>query len=247
MSVWAIADLHLSFGVANKQMSVFGEQWKNHAEKIRLHWTECVRVDDLVLLAGDFSWAMTPEEAQADFEWLDALPGTKVLIKGNHDYWWNSLAKVKTVLPASCHLIQNDAFRWNDVSIGGARLWDTHEYNFNDCILFHENVVSTSQPTQEPSAQEKIFIRELQRLETSLKALDPQASKKVVMTHYPPISSDLKESRTSRLLEKYRIDTCVFGHLHSLKPDCSPFGEKNGVKYVLTSCDFLHFAPLKIF
>lgn len=242
--VWAIADLHLSFGVPNKKMDLFGAQWVSHAEKIRSHWLDAISADDLVLLAGDLSWAMTLDEVAADLQWLAALPGTKVLIKGNHDYWWSSLSKIQKVLPPSCHLIQNSAFQWNEYSIGGTRLWDTSEYQFNALVEFKEPEVVVKNDSQE---DERIFQRELNRLEMSLKALHPQAEKRIVMTHYPPISADLKPSRVSELLEKYHVDVCVFGHLHGVKPNTNLFGERNGVQYLLTACDFLDFKPLKLY
>ncbi|NGX61797.1 MAG: 3',5'-cyclic adenosine monophosphate phosphodiesterase CpdA [Chlamydiae bacterium] len=244
MSVFAIADLHLSFGVPEKTMEAFGLVWKHYAEKIESAWREFITEEDLVLVAGDISWAMSLEKAQIDLEWIGNLPGTKVMIKGNHDYWWSSLAKVQTILPPSCHLIQNNAFSWKDCTIGGARLWDTDEYDFSAYIDFQETNVS---PSEEPKpTPAKIFNRELNRLELSLQALDPNATHRLVMTHYPPISSSLASSKVSALLEKYRIDICVFGHLHNVKPKALPFGETRGVAYYLTSCDYLDFKPIKI-
>ena len=128
MTIWALADLHLSFGVPDKEMDVFGPKWKNHPEKIRANWEKLVKPDDLVLLPGDISWGMHPEEALPDLNWIDSLPGTKVMIRGNHDYWWTSISKVEKVLPKSIHVIQNNIYRWKDVIICGARLWDTEEY-----------------------------------------------------------------------------------------------------------------------
>jgi predicted phosphohydrolase len=244
MSIWAIADLHLSFGVPEKTMEVFGPEWVDYAEKLKSSWLDAIKSDDLVLIAGDISWAMRPEEAKVDLDWIDALPGTKVMIKGNHDYWWSSLSKVKRILPPSIHMIQNNAFNWREYSIGGARLWDTAEYGFDAFINFRETAVPSSKE-EKPDA-EKIFKRELERLELSLKSLNQSAAKRFVMTHYPPISADLHPSRTAALLEKYRVDVCVFGHLHSVKRGQSLFGTCNGIRYFLTSCDYLDFKPLFI-
>lgn len=244
MAVWAIADLHLSFGVPEKSMEIFGPEWINYGEKIKTNWEAAVNPDDLVLLAGDISWAMRLEQAKVDLDWIDALPGTKVMIKGNHDYWWSSLSKIKQILPSSIHVIQNDVFQWRDYSIGGARLWDTEEYNFDAYINYLEPPVPRSKE-QKPE-QEKIFNRELQRLEMSLKNLDQSAAKRLVMTHYPPISADLKPSRTSALLEKYRVDVCVFGHLHNLKRESTLFGVHRGIHYYLTSCDYIDFSPIVV-
>ncbi len=250
MSIWAIADLHLSFGVPNKHMDIFGSQWKNYTDKIEAFWRESIHADDLVLIAGDISWAMHTEEAALDFKWIDALPGTKVLIKGNHDYWWGSLSKIKTILPSSCHLIQNNSFTWRDFSIAGARLWDVPGLCFNDIVDFKEgvqlNLETAVQGDQAMQESQKIYQRELGRLEMSLKSINPLAKQRIAMTHYPPIGSALQESEVSKILEKYKVNTCVFGHLHNVKPGLPLFGERNGVKYCLTSCDYLNFKPLKI-
>ncbi len=243
MAVWAIADLHLSFGVPNKGMERFGPQWISHPDKIKQNWEKNIQQEDLILLPGDFSWAMTPAEATADFQWLEELPGTKVLIRGNHDYWWGSLKQVKMILPPSCHVIQNDAFNWQNISIAGTRLWDSSEYDFNALIDFQGEIVSQPEQSEE---NEKIFLRELHRLELSLKALNSKASTRIVMTHYPPISADLQPSRVSALLEKYQVTICVFGHLHNIKPSVSSFGERNGVRYVLAACDAIHFSPIQL-
>ncbi len=241
MSVWAIADLHLSFGVPEKTMEVFGPEWANYGEKLKTNWLAVVQPDDLVLIAGDISWAMRIEDAKIDLDWIDALPGTKVMIKGNHDYWWSSLSKVKSILPPSIHIIQNTAYQWNEYSIGGARLWDTDEYGFNDYIDFRETSVPSSK--EEKPDQERIFKRELERLELSLKAMDQSAAKRLVMTHYPPISAELEPSKAAALLEKYNVNVCVFGHLHNVKRGVAMFGNRSGVGYHLTSCDYLDFKP----
>lgn len=242
MKVWAIADLHLAFGDPSKSMEVFGPQWENYAQKIETNWKEVIAPEDLVLIAGDISWAMKPEQAIKDLNWIDQLPGSKVMIRGNHDYWWSSPSKVRAFLPPSIHIIQNDSFSFGDFSIGGSRLWDTDEYNFRDYIEFKEN---PKQISKEEFDGGKIFDRELHRLELSLKALDP-TKRRFVMTHYPPIGADLKESKCSKLLEKYEVEVCVFGHLHNLKPSVEMFGVKNGIQYFLTACDYINFEPLII-
>lgn len=243
MHIWAIADLHLSFGIPNKDMAVFGSQWVGYTEKIATHWKACVSAEDLVLISGDISWAATLEEALPHLQWVDALPGTKVLIKGNHDPWWSSLNKVLKVLPPSLHVIQNNAFIWKDVYVAGARLWDSEEYQFDAFIDIKPNPRAHHPQTIDAP---KIFSRELQRLELSLKALPPKGGVRIAMTHYPPIGASLQPSRASALLEKYHIQICTFGHLHSLKPNLSLFGQKNAVRYYLTSCDYLNFQLLKI-
>lgn len=251
MRIWAIADLHLSFGIANKSMDIFGPRWEGHANAIQEHWRRVVHPDDLVLIAGDISWAMKLEDAVADLQWIDQLPGTKVMIKGNHDYWWDSLKKVTSVLPPSIHIIQNNAFHWKGVAIAGTRLWDSPEYNFNSYIEFQENPKAKKKLDTEEIIQEdlssKIFDRELERLKMSLKCMQKEAKLRICMTHYPPISADLQPSRTSQILEEFNVNICVFGHLHNISAKTPPlFGEKNSISYYLTSCDYLHFHPLAI-
>lgn len=254
MRIWAISDLHLSFGVPNKGMDVFGPAWEHHAEKIEEHWRAKIHKEDLVLLAGDLSWAMRLEEALPDLLWVDALPGTKVLIKGNHDFWWDSLKKMAPHLPPSIHLIQNNAFTWQGATIGGARLWDSPEYSFQEFTVFREN---PRQKEKAPSSKEevliqqelseKLFNKELERLKLSLEKLDKTAPLRIAMTHYPPIDAKLERpSRASQILEQYRIDVCVFGHLHNIGSGYSLFGKKNGIAYELTSCDYLRFQPILI-
>jgi predicted phosphohydrolase len=250
MSIWAIADLHLSFGVENKSMDFFGPAWADHAARIEEKWREVIKPDDLVLIAGDISWAMKVKDAVPDLNWIHSLPGTKVILKGNHDFWWESLSKIAPFIPASIHLIQNNTYTWNDVCIGGTRLWDTEEYAFGSFIQFRENprqkVKDEVAIAAKKEEAEKIFERELQRLEMSLNLMDPHAKHKIAMTHYPPIGSDLSESKASAILEKHKIDICVFGHLHNIKEGIELFGEARGIKYVLTSCDYLHFNPIRL-
>jgi uncharacterized protein len=248
MSIWALADLHLSFGIPNKSMDVFGNKWIGYTDKIRDNWFRLIKPDDLVLIPGDISWAMHIEEVKPDLEWIDALPGIKVILRGNHDYWWSSLSKVEKILPPSIHLLQNNVFQWKPhICIAGARLWDTEEYNFGEFIDYIPNTRVKKLAEEEPHVGEveKIFQRELNRLEVSLKCVPKNSTVRIAMTHYPPISADLTPSRASLLLEKYRINICVFGHLHNVKP-MPMFGTKNEITYYLTSCDYLDFCPIKI-
>lgn len=247
MHVWSLADLHLSFGVPEKSMEIFGPEWENYAEKIRSQWLEMIAPEDLVLIPGDISWAMSLEVALVDLKWIDQLPGTKLLIKGNHDYWWSSLSKVREALPPSIHVIQNDAFTFQGVSVAGTRLWDTEAYSFDHLIAFKERPISKEKESDRD--REKIFTRELSRLELSLKALDSKAPLRIAMTHYPPIGTDLAPSKVSELLEAYGVQLCVFGHLHSIKKELQGkelFGTARGVCYHLVSGDFLGFTPLKL-
>ncbi len=255
MKIWAIGDLHLSFGVKNKSMDLFGPLWENHAARLQTIWESCISQDDLVLIPGDISWAMKLDDAMQDLIWLDTLPGTKVLIKGNHDLWWDSLSKLRKALPPSIHVIQNDIFSWhNRVFVGGARLWDTDEYSFDNWIDFvpRESLIS-SEPKNKVEENKVIFRRELTRLEESLKKLPQNLPKNVLriaMTHYPPIGPDLLPSNASVLFTKYNVSHVVFGHLHALKEDLRKtelFGISDGVQYTLTSCDWLSCTPILIY
>jgi predicted phosphohydrolase len=247
MKIWALADLHLAHSVPSKNMAVFGPVWEGYMDKIATSWKDLVGPEDIVLLSGDITWAMKLEEAKIDLEWIDKLPGTKVLIRGNHDYWWGSAKKMSEIFPPSVYFIHNTAFHWNDVAIGGSRLWDTPEYNFNGYVHFQENPKARDpEKTHDKDKDAIIFERELERLKLSLKQMNPSAKLKIVMTHYPPISADLMPSRVSTLLEEFGVQVCVFGHLHNLKKDKPMFGEVRGVKYLLTAADYLDFHPLRI-
>jgi predicted phosphohydrolase len=252
MAIWAIADLHLSFGTPNKKMDIFGENWRDHPDKIAKHWQANISDEDLVLLPGDISWAQTAEQVTPDLQWIESLPGTKVMLRGNHDYWWTSLKKVSQILPPSIHVVQNNSFCWGDYCIGGSRLWDTDAYNFD---RYSREIPMAQRPVlpaifEEPgnSAQDvKIFERELGRLEISLRSMPPTKARRIVMTHYPPIGVPLHDSQVSKLLEQYDTDICVFGHLHNMSHDFDPlFGSKNGVSYHLVAADYLNFEPLLI-
>lgn len=239
MKVFCISDLHLSFSVPNKSMDIFGEKWVEHFEKIAENWNKMVSAEDLVCIAGDISWALKLEDAKKDLEWIDHLPGTKCFIKGNHDYWFSTKSKVQTILPPSIHMIQNNAFHFHDIAVGGSRLWDCDAFNFD--ALF------SNQKKREPNEDnEKIYARELQRLELSLSQMNSQAKCKIVMTHYPPLSSGLQENIVTKLLEKFSIQFCLFGHLHGLDSKQKLFGELNGIDYQLTACDYLDFAPMLV-
>lgn len=243
--IWTLADLHLAFGAPSKSMEVFGPVWKDYEQKIETHWKERVKEEDLVLVPGDISWAMKETDALKDLDWIDALPGTKLICKGNHDYWWPSNAKLSGLLPPSIHFVHNSAFDWNGIAFGGARLWDTREYNFNEFIEFRPNPKQKKKEV-DLAEQERIFVRELDRLKLSLEKMNPNAKTKIALTHYPPIGADLKPSRASILLEDYGIDVCVFGHLHNVREGALPFGEARGVKYVFASADYLRFTPIEV-
>ena len=151
-------------------------------------------------MPGDLSWAYELETAKKDLEWIDRLPGTKLLLRGNHDYWWPSPTKLKNALPPSMHFIQNNAFQWMDVSIGGTRLWDCEHFSCNEVIDFKVNPATgaISPPETDLDAMRKIYERELHRLRLSLDQLHKDAHLKIVMTHYPPVSHDLQPSPSQK-------------------------------------------------
>jgi predicted phosphohydrolase len=247
MAIWAIGDLHLSFGVPSKHMRIFGPQWEGYTEKIAEAWHKSIQPDDLVLIPGDISWAINLEEALLDFKWIDQLPGTKAFVKGNHDYWWGSIAKLKTILPPSCQWIQNNSFVWQGIGIGGARLWDIPGIDFKNVIDFQLPIKEKEFPPGKEAADLALYQKELRRLENSLKTFTNQTKKRIVMTHYPPIGVDLKDTEVSLLLEKYQVDICVFGHLHNIKLNMQLFGSHNGIEYHLVACDYLQkVQPLRI-
>ena len=172
--------------------------------------------------------------------------GEKLIIRGNHDYWWPTNTKLKGLLPPSIHFIHNTAFQWNGIAFGGTRLWDSREYNFSEFIEFVENPLQKTKESPSPEETERIFVRELERLKLSLSKMDPKAKVKIALTHYPPIGNDLKPSRAAALLEDFGIDICVFGHLHNVREGALPFGQARGVRYLLTSADYLSFTPIKV-
>lgn len=223
MKVFAISDLHLSLNNP-KPMDIFGPVWEGYLDKIFSDWKEIVSQDDIVLMAGDFSWAMKLEDAVDDFKLLESLPGKKIIIKGNHDYWWKSISAVRGILPQGFYALQNDAIKFGDVVICGTRGWATPEKNM-------------TQTTED----EKIYRREVLRLEMSLEAankLREEGDKVLCMMHYPPFNFTREDSPFSNLIEKYNVDSVIFGHIHGYKNIQLEF-EKNNIKYFLTSCDMV--------
>lgn len=243
-----MADLHLCLSCPDKTMEDFGSRWENYIERIKKHWMEQVQDGDIVLVAGDISWALKISEVQKDLNWIDELPGEKIMIRGNHDYWWKSLKQIKSILPQSIQIIQNDALNFDGFSVGGSRLWDTSEFSNIDIIEYKENPkANPDAPVLTAEENEKIYLKELNRLELSLSKINPAAPLKIAMVHYPPLRYDLSPSKVHNLLLKYNIQICVFGHIHNLKNDLPPlFGTKDGIQYLFTAADYLKFKPLKV-
>lgn len=235
MRVFAIGDLHLSFSEkvsldnlqaagSYKPMDLFGAGWDRHFEKIAANWLRTVKDDDLVLLPGDLSWAMKPEEALFDLDFVGQLPGTKVLIKGNHDYWWQAVGKVRRLLPRGVFALQNDYFAAGNLAICGTRGWLC--------------------PGESGEAHDlKIYLRELQRLELSLQSAARDGFKQIiVMLHYPPMAKGTPDPGFMELMVRYGVKVCVYGHLHSI--GAAPvLTEAQGIRFHLVSCDYIGFSP----
>ena len=232
MRVFAIGDLHLSLST-DKPMDLFGDHWKDHHVHLEANWRKRISHNDLILLPGDLSWAMNLDEAEMDLEWLANLPGRKIILKGNHDYWWTSLSKMKSELPEGIIPLQNSAFDAGAFIVAGSRGWVSPE---SDEYLDERNG--------------SILRRELIRLELSLDAAESMRTKKIpiiAMMHYPPIVSG-KRTDFSRILAERGVTLCVYGHLH-----CAPgtWSQRldttiDGVEYRLVSSDYLGFEPLEI-
>ena len=227
-NVYAIGDLHLSLSVPNKAMDVFGAHWSGHTERIFEAWQDTVKDDDLVLVPGDVSWAMYLKDAQADLDFIGALRGTKLLLRGNHDYWWQSVTRVRAALPEKMFALQNDVFRFGDVFIAGTRGW-----------------TAPQSPRFKESADRKLFARECIRLDLSLSKL-PKDVPCVGMLHYPPFSESGEQTAFSERFEQAGVSDVVYGHLHGASHRTAFEGESNGVRYHLVSADYLNFVPKKI-
>lgn len=226
MRIYAIADLHLSHST-EKPMDVFGEAWRGHAEKIERNWRTVVSEDDLVLVPGDISWAMQLSAALPDLAFIGRLPGKKLLLKGNHDYWWSAIGRVRASLPAGMYALQNDAFVFDGVGVCGSRGW-----------LCPGGANYTAE-------DEKIYLRELDRLSLSLHAL-PETESKIAMLHFPPFCERERASGFTERLEQSGIQLAVYGHLHGEANRYAFEGEKNGVVYHCVAADKLDFTPKRI-
>ncbi len=232
MKIFAISDLHLS-NSCDKPMDIFGGNWEGYTEKIIANWKGNVSEEDIVLVAGDISWAMKLEEARSDLEWIDKLPGKKIIIKGNHEYWWKSISSVREILPSSIMAIQNDAIQIGDYIFCGTRGWTVPEEGseFSDEDM-------------------KIYKREIERLKLTLmsaKVMKGETNAKIVaMMHFPPFGLGKQETEFTKLFEEYLVDTVVFGHLHGYV-NCDLISEINGIKYYFTSCDHIKNNPVLIY
>lgn len=230
MRVFAIGDLHLAGGTG-KTMDRFGEHWRNHDQKIFDAWERTVCDDDLVLVVGDTSWAMRLEDALPDLERIGQAPGRKLLVKGNHDYWWQTRSKMSRALHPSIKILQADSIIMNRVALAGTRGWlcpnDSH---------FEES-------------DSKIYKRELERLRAALDPLRGRESEfdaLIVALHYPPTNTGHEPSGFIELIDEYGADACVYGHLHGDDIKTALTGSRRNTAYYLVSADAADFAPAEI-
>ena len=230
MQIFSISDLHLS-GMADKPMDVFGTGWENHFEKIKSDWESKVSKEDIVLVCGDISWGTVLEEGLFDLNSLKALKGRKVFIRGNHDYWWNGITKLRRGAPDDTfYFLQNDCVKFGNVILCGSRGWTcpgSTDYTDHD---------------------EKLYLREAERFKLCFKEVEKirnDGDRVIVMTHYPPFSVKSPETAFTKLFAENGVEKVVFGHIHG--ENYFPFRTvKDGIEYILTSCDKVGFTLQKI-
>ena len=240
MSIYAIGDLHLSLN-KEKPMDIFGGNWKNHAQKIKENWINTVQDNDLVILPGDFSWEMHLKDMYNDFAYLNELPGKKLLLKGNHDYWWTTLAKMREFLQENkfenIDFVYNNSYLFEDKIIAGTRGWALNDTENSD----------------------KMNHREEERLKLSLQSgVDNFGDKEIIcIMHYPPIieenkndaknqSKNLKVSNYVQIMKEYNVKTCLYGHLHGESHKEAFEGIIEGINFKLVSSDYLDFKLYKV-
>ncbi len=224
MSLFAIADTHLSFS-CNKPMDIF-RGWQDFENRLRKNWNSVVSEDDFVVIPGDVSWGMNMEETLEDFRFLDSLNGTKIIMKGNHDYWWSTKSKTeKFFLENDIKTIKvlfNNAYRVGDYTVCGTRGW------FFDC---------------EKKEDEKVLLREAGRLKMSLDEAKKLGGEPIIFLHYPPVSLTQTCSEIYDVVVSSEAKRCYYGHLHGHSVNWAFRGERDGVSFDLVSADFLEFCP----
>jgi len=222
MKIFAIADTHLSGQPPAKPMTVFGDNWLNHWDKIKTDWLSRVGSEDVVLLAGDISWAMTLAEALEDLNEIAALPGKIIIVKGNHDYWWQTIAKMNNAIGDRLTFLHNSFAVAGEFAVCGSRGWlcpDDPAFNATDL---------------------PIYLREISRVKASITAAQAAGYRRtILMLHYPPLYRN--PSAFSQLFSQFQVELCVYGHLHAEATATAPCGEINGTRCQLVSCDALDF------
>ena len=234
MSIFTIGDLHLSFN-ENKPMCIFGDNWIGHEDKIKNNWIENVNENDLVILPGDFSWSTYLKETVKDFEYINELPGKKLLLKGNHDYWWTTVTSMRNFIKENnfknIDFIYNNSYEYKNYIIAGTRGWSITDEEMD----------------------KKLIKRELARLELSIKdGIEKYGDNKeiIIFMHYPPITNAKilhnDELQFVQIMKKYNIKRCFYGHLHSISIKDAVQGIIEGIEFKLVSADGLDFKLLKI-
>lgn len=227
MSVFTIADLHLSLG-SDKPMDVF-PGWEGYLPKLEKNWRAVVTPEDTVVLPGDLSWAMSLEEAVSDFDFVENLPGRKIILKGNHDYWWTTMRKMNEFLKAHGYatvtILHNAAVTAGGIAVCGSRGWF-----FDDTA----------------AGDRKILLREAGRLDTSIREAEKTGLEPVVFLHYPPVYSGNECEEILEVLLRHHIRRCYYGHLHGRAAATAVQGEYRGILLRLVSADSLRFAPLVV-
>lgn len=228
MALFAIGDLHLAISVKSKSMDIFGG-WENYLELLEKKWKTYVSDEDTVVLAGDISWAMKLSNAFEDFSFIEQLPGKKIILKGNHDYWWTSKKKMEDTFSAwgfkTLNILHNNCYKYENFAVCGTRGW-------------------VNMPGE--AADAKVLAREAGRLTASLEAAKAEGLSPLVFMHYPPVYGNNCNYDILDVLYSYGVRQCWYGHLHGPSIKNAINGERDGVKYQLISGDFLQFNPAKI-
>jgi predicted phosphohydrolase len=228
MALYAIGDLHLSLN-SQKPMDVFGGAWSGYMEKLKNGFS-VLKPEDTTVLMGDLSWALDLQGARDDFAWINEIPGRKIILKGNHDYWWSTAAKFQAFCAENgfdrMHILNNNHFEYDGFAICGSRGWFFEEERSSD----HD---------------EKVFKRELIRLEASLKSAGDLP--KLVFLHYPPRYKGYTCDEMLEILDRYQVRQCYYGHLHGASHGLAMEGQWDGVEFKLLSADRLNFQPYRIF
>lgn len=234
MALFALSDPHLGIS-SEKPMDVFGPRWHNHTERMEQNWRAVVNANDTVIVGGDISWAMQLQDALPDLSFIDSLPGQKILLRGNHDYWWTSLSKLTQLTRdhqlKTLSFLRNNAFRVGNDLICGTRGW-----------LLPEDPEFTV-------ADRKIFNREVGRLRLSLAAaalIREPGDRLIVCLHYPPLNRVPVANGLLDVIDEHKADLCVYGHIHGLAATYSFQGRRENTEYVLSSADYLGFKPLRL-
>ena len=232
MSLFAISDLHLAISVP-KPMDIFGGRWTNYMERLKASWEETVSEEDHVIVPGDISWATYLEEAEADFRFIEELPGKKIISKGNHDYWWTTRSKLERFLERcgfkTIRFMHNNSFRLPGAVLCGTRGWDS--------------------PGDDGFTQEdrKMYERELQRLELSLRSAEVLEGETLIAAlHYPPFNSKKEPGGFVEILKNHGVKKCIYGHLHGDSNKTAFEGLMEGIEFRLVASDYLQFKPLKL-